>query len=62
MLKYTWNWGDGTTAVTYTNSATHLYTKKGTYMLTVTVDDQTGLAGHIVSDSALIKVMLPRLP
>jgi PKD repeat protein len=59
-LKYIWNWGDGSSTVTYTNSATHTYGKKGIYTLTVTVDDQTGLPGHIVSDTAIVK-SLPKI-
>jgi PKD repeat protein len=61
VLRYTWNWGDGTTTVTFSNSATHVYMKKGTFTLTVTVDDQTGLVGHIVSDSGTVIVKWPRL-
>jgi hypothetical protein len=56
-LKYTWDWGDRKSSITYTNSATHAYAKTGTYTLTVTVDDQTGIAGHIVSDSASVIVV-----
>ncbi len=56
-LKFTWDWGDRKTSVTYTNSAAHAYAKKGTYTLTLSVDDQTGLPGHIVYDSAIVIVV-----
>jgi ABC-type transport system substrate-binding protein/PKD repeat protein len=56
-LRYTWNWGDGTArSVTDTNSATHEYSLKTEYTLTVYVDDLSGLSGHNVSDTGLVNV------
>lgn len=55
-LKFTWEWGDGTKTVTYTNTAYHTYTQKLTFTLRVWVDDQTGLPGHNVSDTGLVTV------
>jgi len=55
-LLYTWIWGDGTTSVTDVAEADHTYNTKGTYVLTLWVDDQTGLDGHNVSDTASIYV------
>ena len=55
-LLYTWIWGDGTTSVTDDAEADHTYNTKGTYVLTLWVDDQTGLDGHNVSDTASIYV------
>jgi PKD repeat protein len=56
-LLFTWDWGDGTTSVTWVPYAEHEYAKKGTYVLTVTVSDQTGLPGHEVWDTGLVTVM-----
>jgi len=56
-LQYTWYWGDGTFSVTTTASADHAYNSRGTYTLTVWVDDQTGLDNHNISDSGLVSVI-----
>ncbi len=56
-LIYTWDWDDGTIDVTTVPTADHLYNSRGTYTLTVYVDDQTNLAGHNVSDIGLISVV-----
>ncbi len=49
--RYTWIWGDGSTTVTTTTYATHSYSIKSSYTLTVWADDLTGLPGHNVSGS-----------
>jgi ABC-type transport system substrate-binding protein/PKD repeat protein len=56
LLMFTWDWGDGTTTVTYEATATHSYRHGGTYVITVTVSDLTGLEGHEVSDSGTVYV------
>jgi ABC-type transport system substrate-binding protein/PKD repeat protein len=57
VLRFTWNWGDGKISVTSTPTAIHTYGIKGLYTLTVFADDQTGLAGHNVSDTGLVNVV-----
>jgi ABC-type oligopeptide transport system substrate-binding subunit len=60
QMRYTWDWGDGSTLeVTSVKNAAHAYKLVGTYTLTVYADDQTGLPGHNVSDSGLIQVVPP---
>ena len=56
-IRYTWNWGDGTKTVTDTDSASHTYDVQGFYDLTVYANDQTGVAGHNVSDTGAVTVM-----
>ncbi len=56
-LLYTWYWGDGTFSVTTTTSADHAYNSRGTYTLTVWVDDQTGLDNHNVSEWGYVSVI-----
>ena len=51
-LRFTWDWGDGLLSVTSTPYATHVYSKKQGYTMTVYADDQSGVAGHNVSGSA----------
>ncbi len=56
-LRYTWHWGDNTApTVTTEPSATHTYTQKQMFTLTVYVDDLSGLPGHNVSDSGSVNV------
>jgi ABC-type transport system substrate-binding protein/PKD repeat protein len=48
--RYTWYWGDGSCNVTYDQKwAYYSYPRKASYVLTVYVDDLTGLPGHNVS-------------
>lgn len=48
--RYTWYWGDGSCNVTYDQKwAYYSYPRKASYVLTVYVDDMTGLPGHNVS-------------
>jgi len=56
MLEYVWDWGDGTSSITYEPWAAHTYRHGGTYVLTVTVSDLTGIDGHVVSDSGTVYV------
>jgi PKD repeat protein/ABC-type transport system substrate-binding protein len=58
-LRYTWDWGDGTVTVTTTPSTSHSYSWRGTYVVTVYVDDLTGLDGHNVSDTGTVYVVNP---
>lgn len=53
-LAYTWNFGDGTSAEGA--SATHVYTKGGTYRATLTVDDGSGSGCSMASDSINVKL------
>ena len=59
VLRYTWDWDDGTISVTDVGSADHTYNQQATFTLTVYLDDLTGLAGHNVSDAGLIEVINP---
>lgn len=43
---FTWNWGDGTPDIKGGRSFTHVYTKPGTYTLTVKLTDGWGLQGQ----------------
>ncbi|MGZ4600090.1 chitobiase/beta-hexosaminidase C-terminal domain-containing protein [Oryzihumus sp.] len=59
IASYTFAWGDGTASVTQAGaSATHTYTRSGTFLLTVTVRDTAGLTGsataQVVSKANLI--------
>lgn len=56
-LLFTWYWGDGTVSVTSANVCDHIYEKKGTYVLTVVVSDQTGLPGHEVEATGMVTVI-----
>lgn len=56
-LMFVWDWGDGTSSITYEPIATHAYRHGGTYVLTVTVSDQTGIDGHEVSDYGEVYVI-----
>lgn len=56
-IRLTWFWGDGSFSVTDEPTATHAYSNKGTYTLTVFVDDLTGLDGHNVSESNFVEVV-----
>jgi peptide/nickel transport system substrate-binding protein len=58
-MRFTWVWGDGDVTVTPTATTTHIYDNRGTYTLTVWADDLTGLAGHNVSDTALVHTYNP---
>jgi ABC-type transport system substrate-binding protein len=62
VRRYTWEWGDGSTSVTSVPGAVHTYPNQFTYTLRVYVDDQTGLAGHNVSDTGLINVQRTGTP
>lgn len=46
ITKYTWGWGDGT-AATYGVSATHKFTKRGTFTVRLTVTDNKGASGTV---------------
>ncbi len=55
VSKYTWDFGDGTTAEGG-SSATHTYEKGGTYTVRVTGDSGHGGSCAVASDSTTIKV------
>ncbi|NQT95317.1 MAG: PKD domain-containing protein, partial [Candidatus Omnitrophica bacterium] len=53
-LTYSWNLGDGTTKSGRT--VTHIYEKAGKYKVTLTVDDGTGSACSVDTDSILVSL------
>ncbi len=55
-MRYTWDWGDRTVTVTDVPWANHTYMPPKEFLLTVWADDLTGLPGHNVSDTGLVKV------
>ncbi len=59
-LTVTYNWGDETedTEGDADNNfaASHIYTSTGTFTLTASVDDGTGIAGHVVNKTAEVTV------
>jgi len=55
VLKYTWDFGDGTVVVA-PSSTSHVYTTAGNRTYAVYVDDQSGLVGHNVSRSATASI------
>jgi ABC-type transport system substrate-binding protein/PKD repeat protein len=55
--RFTWLWGDGSTTVTTTNTASHSYANKGVKTMTVWIDDLTNLPGHNVSGVGLNTVV-----
>jgi PKD repeat protein len=57
-LRYTWEWGDGSTLVTTTpTNVSHFYAQKRFYNLYVHADDLTGLPGHNVSVLDVVQVL-----
>ena len=50
VLKYTWDFGDGTVRV-LPASTSHVYTTPGNRTFVVYVDDQSGIVGHNVSSA-----------
>ena len=58
-MRFTWDWGDGEISVTDVPTASHSYSNRGTFTLTVWADDLTGLPGHNVSDSGNVYVFNP---
>ncbi len=59
-LRFTWDWGDGSELdVTTVASASHEYTIKTDYTLTVWADDLTGLDGHNVTDTGIVYTYNP---
>jgi PKD repeat protein len=58
-LRFTWLWGDGGMSVTTTPYATHSYSQRRAYTLTVYADDLTGIAGHNVTGSNTVTVVTP---
>lgn len=64
IVKYQWNFGDGSTANTRT--ASHKYEEEGSYEVSLTVVDENGLKGEdtfqvdiAVSQSAPVAVIIP---
>jgi PKD repeat protein len=47
ITKWSWNFGDGTTAITTTATVNHTYATAGTKRATLTVTDSVGLTGTI---------------
>ncbi len=48
VLRYTWNFGDGS-ALKVGQSVSYAYPRPGTYTVSLSVDDLTGLLGHNVT-------------
>lgn len=57
-LKYTWDFGDGTTSQGG-SKAKHAYAKGGSYTVTVTVDDGKGGTCSVSSDTIRVKLNTP---
>lgn len=53
IANYTWDFGDGHTNSTITNSTSHLYQNAGNYNVNLTVTDQTGLSNSTVNTIAV---------
>jgi len=62
-LRFTWEWGDGSTSVTTVPSAQHSYWLFKIFNLVVHADDLTGLPNHNVSATCVVNVRnLPSPP
>jgi subtilisin family serine protease len=48
IVSYEWSWGDGTTTVSSSPTASHVYSSPGWYTVTLTVRDALGQAGLAV--------------
>jgi subtilisin family serine protease len=48
IVSYEWSWGDGTTTVSGSPTASHFYSSPGWYTVTLTVRDALGQAGLAV--------------
>jgi PKD repeat protein len=57
-LSYSWNFGDGTAAVTGTLNPTHTYLIEGQYAVTLTVTDSVGATGQ-ASTTATVSDVAP---
>ena len=54
VVRYVWNWGDGTSTITTANSASHTYkSDRATRTITLTVTDNYGMTG---STSRKVKI------
>lgn len=57
LVKYAWNWGDGSAPTTSSSPiASHTYAADGTYVITLTVTDEAGVAGTTTQS---VKVATP---
>ena len=57
LVRYVWNWGDGTTfGDSGSPSTSHTYGAAGSYVLTLTVQDETG---QTASTTGTVKVAIP---
>ena len=54
MLRYSWDFGDGTTADIVNPTKTYL--QGGVYPVTLSVEDDFGFPGHVHSDRILVRV------
>ncbi len=54
MLKYQWDFGDGTTTASL--NPTKIYKRGGIYQVTLTVEDDSGLACNTSSDQMVVRV------
>ena len=52
--SYTWDFGDGATLTAYSPSVTHTYADNGSYPVTLTVTDATGLLTSSAATTAVI--------
>jgi len=55
LLKYRWNFGDGTGAEGL--NPTRVFKKSGTYQITLTVEDDSGLECNTASDQTVVRVI-----
>ena len=61
IVSYSWNFGDGTTAVT-TTAPSHVFAAAGSYDVTLTVADRSGVVGNVVRRVTMTAPPAPAAP